>query len=164
MSLHGPVVVMGAGLLGTSVGLALRARGIDVLLDDLDEAHLRTARGLGAGVPLAERAPEADRLLLPAVHLLAGIGLALMVGLRDPLRKALVEDRLEHPELARAADERGWLAEERSRADRGVAHPEELARLRAHNLTTPPAQSWERVVDATLDEYARARSLHEAAP
>ncbi|MDT0213372.1 glycosyltransferase [Rothia sp. ARF10] len=44
-----------------------------------------------------------------------------------------------------------------------AAHPEELARLRAHNLGTPPAQSWERVVDATLDEYARARSLHEAA-
>lgn len=43
-----------------------------------------------------------------------------------------------------------------------AAHPEELARLRDHNLTTPPAQSWERVVDATLDEYARARSLHEA--
>lgn len=44
-----------------------------------------------------------------------------------------------------------------------AAHPEELARLRDHNLATPPAQSWERVVDATLDEYARARSLHEAA-
>ena len=44
-----------------------------------------------------------------------------------------------------------------------TAHPDELARLRAHNLGTPPAQSWERVVDATLDEYARARSLHEAA-
>ena len=49
--LRGPVVVVGAGLLGTSIGLALAARGVRVLLDDLDPQHLRTATGLGAGAP-----------------------------------------------------------------------------------------------------------------
>ena len=44
-----------------------------------------------------------------------------------------------------------------------AAHSDELARIRHHNLTTPPEQSWERVVEATLDEYARARHLHASA-
>ena len=42
---------------------------------------------------LRVRGSEADRLLLPAVHLLAGVGLALMVGLRDPVRDALLFGR-----------------------------------------------------------------------
>lgn len=41
-----------------------------------------------------------------------------------------------------------------------AADPAELARIRRHNVTTPPRQSWEHVVDATLEEYDRARSLH----
>ncbi len=39
------------------------------------------------------RRSQADRLLLPAVHLLAGIGLALMIGLRDPVRDVLLFGR-----------------------------------------------------------------------
>ena len=50
-----PVLVVGCGLLGTSVGLALRARGVEVWLDDLNPEHLRTATGLGAGVPVEDR-------------------------------------------------------------------------------------------------------------
>jgi len=34
--------------------------------------------------------------------------------------------------------------------------PTRLAQVRAHNLGTPPAQSWESIVDTTLAEYARA--------
>ncbi|HET7387068.1 MAG TPA: prephenate dehydrogenase [Nocardioidaceae bacterium] len=48
MTLEGPVRVVGAGLLGTSIGLALRRAGIDVCLRDIDRGHLRTATGLGA--------------------------------------------------------------------------------------------------------------------
>jgi prephenate dehydrogenase len=48
MSLDGPVLVVGAGLLGTSIGLALRAREVDVALADSSDEHLRTATGLGA--------------------------------------------------------------------------------------------------------------------
>lgn len=42
---------------------------------------------------LRVRGSQADRLLLPAVHLLTGIGLALMVGLRDPVRDGLLFGR-----------------------------------------------------------------------
>ncbi|CAN5227711.1 prephenate dehydrogenase [soil metagenome] len=49
MSPEGPVVVVGAGLLGASIGLALRRGGVDVALSDLSEENLRIATGLGAG-------------------------------------------------------------------------------------------------------------------
>lgn len=48
LQLAGPVLVVGAGLLGTSIGLALRRAGVDVALDDVNAEHLRTASGLGA--------------------------------------------------------------------------------------------------------------------
>lgn len=74
----GPVLVVGVGLLGTSVGLALRARGVDVLLSDLNPEHLRTASGLGAGRPVAAGSvgSETPRLVVVAVppdHLAAVI-------------------------------------------------------------------------------------------
>jgi len=47
--LPGPVRVVGTGLLGASVGLGLRARGVDVLLADASPAHLRLAADYGAG-------------------------------------------------------------------------------------------------------------------
>ena len=43
--LTGPVLVVGAGLLGTSVGLACRRSGLEVLLSDLAGEHVRTASG-----------------------------------------------------------------------------------------------------------------------
>ncbi|RHW23284.1 prephenate dehydrogenase [Nocardioides immobilis] len=49
--LPGPVEVVGAGLIGTSIALACRRAGIDVLLSDTSPEHLRTASGLGAGHP-----------------------------------------------------------------------------------------------------------------
>ncbi|MGV3563521.1 MAG: prephenate dehydrogenase [Nocardioides sp.] len=50
--LTGPVLVVGAGLLGTSVGLACRRSGLEVLLSDVSSEHVRTASGMGAGRPL----------------------------------------------------------------------------------------------------------------
>jgi prephenate dehydrogenase len=44
-----PVLVVGTGLLGTSLGLALRRRGVEVLLTDRNPEQVRTASGLGAG-------------------------------------------------------------------------------------------------------------------
>jgi prephenate dehydrogenase len=52
--LTGPVEIVGAGLLGTSIALALRGAGVEVLLTDTSSKHLRTASGLGAGRPTAE--------------------------------------------------------------------------------------------------------------
>ena len=52
--LVGPVHVVGAGLLGTSVGLAARRAGLEVWLSDRSPEHVRTAVGLGAGDPAPE--------------------------------------------------------------------------------------------------------------
>ncbi len=63
--MNGPVLVVGCGLLGTSLGLALRAQGVEVWLDDLNPEHLRTATGLGAGVPVED--PSDAALVVVAV-------------------------------------------------------------------------------------------------
>ncbi len=46
---HGTVRVVGAGLLGSSIGHALTALGVDVALDDTSPAQLRLAVDYGAG-------------------------------------------------------------------------------------------------------------------
>ncbi|WP_020577021.1 prephenate dehydrogenase [Actinopolymorpha alba] len=51
------VVVIGAGLMGTSVALALGRAGVEVYLEDADPAHLRVAVSLGAGGPMP---PDAE--------------------------------------------------------------------------------------------------------
>jgi prephenate dehydrogenase len=45
----GPVLVIGTGLIGASIGLALRRAGVAVALADDDEATLRLATSVGAG-------------------------------------------------------------------------------------------------------------------
>lgn len=47
--LAGPVLVIGAGLLGASIGLGLRARGVDVVLSDISPSTQAVARDIGAG-------------------------------------------------------------------------------------------------------------------
>ncbi|NYD66406.1 prephenate dehydrogenase [Agromyces atrinae] len=47
--LSGPVRVVGVGLLGASIGLGLRARGIEVQLADASPTHLAIAVDYGAG-------------------------------------------------------------------------------------------------------------------
>ncbi|TFC91342.1 MULTISPECIES: prephenate dehydrogenase [Cryobacterium] len=49
--LIGPVRVVGAGLLGSSIGLGLCARGIDVILADASPTNLSIAVDYGAGRP-----------------------------------------------------------------------------------------------------------------
>ncbi|HYJ50244.1 MAG TPA: prephenate dehydrogenase [Microbacterium sp.] len=48
---QGTVRIVGAGLLGSSIGHALSARGIDVALDDSSPSQLRLAIDYGAGRP-----------------------------------------------------------------------------------------------------------------
>ena len=68
--LTGPVEVVGAGLLGTSIGLACRRAGIEVLLSDIAPEHVRTASGLGAGRPRRpEDRPQLVVVAVPPDHL-----------------------------------------------------------------------------------------------
>ncbi|WP_278255828.1 3-hydroxyacyl-CoA dehydrogenase NAD-binding domain-containing protein [Nocardioides convexus] len=60
--LTGPVEIVGTGLIGTSIALACRRAGLDVLLTDSAPDHLRTASGLGAGrARTPEDVPQAGR-------------------------------------------------------------------------------------------------------
>jgi prephenate dehydrogenase len=61
----GPVEVIGTGLIGTSIALACRRAGLDVLLTDTEPDHVRTASGLGAG--RARESHDAPQLVVVAV-------------------------------------------------------------------------------------------------
>jgi prephenate dehydrogenase len=54
------IAVIGTGLIGTSVALALREHGAGVWLADEDTEAARLAANLGAGEPLPDRSPPAD--------------------------------------------------------------------------------------------------------
>jgi prephenate dehydrogenase len=62
---HGTVRIVGAGLLGASIGHALTSLGVDVALDDTSPAQLRLAVDYGAG--RRARDDDAPRLVVVAV-------------------------------------------------------------------------------------------------
>ena len=62
---RGPVRVVGTGLLGASIGLALRGLGVDVVLHDPSRTTVLLARDVGAG-RLAEPEDPAPRLIVVA--------------------------------------------------------------------------------------------------
>ena len=64
------VHVIGTGLLGTSLGLALRRVGEDVTLEDISPTHAALARDLGAG-RLAEGPVEDDAGIDPDLVVVA---------------------------------------------------------------------------------------------
>lgn len=85
--LVGPVEIVGVGLLGTSIALACRRWGIEVLLSDVSSENVRTASGLGAG--RARRPEDRPQLVVVAVppdHL----GSVIATALRDS--EAIVTD------------------------------------------------------------------------
>ena len=60
LATRGPVRIVGTGLLGTSVGLALTTHGVDVVLHDPSRTALALARDVGAGRPATKHdAPPA---------------------------------------------------------------------------------------------------------
>lgn len=64
--LIGPVRVVGVGLLGTSIGLALRQHGVDVSLADASPTNVRIAADYGAGRPaVAADSPELVFVCVP---------------------------------------------------------------------------------------------------
>lgn len=63
------MLVIGCGLIGTSVALALAAHGTEVLLDDTSDAHLAEAVSQGAGVGLSsDDEPRFVVVAVPPVH------------------------------------------------------------------------------------------------
>ena len=74
----GLVEIVGTGLVGTSIALACRRAGIDVVLTDLSAKHVRTASGLGAGRPRsADDRPVLVVVAVPPDHLADAIVAAL---------------------------------------------------------------------------------------
>ncbi|WP_115727328.1 prephenate dehydrogenase [Actinomyces culturomici] len=62
----GPVLVVGSGLLGASLGLVLRGAGVDVYLSDTSPTALRLAQDIGAGTPVSEIADPLPTLVVVA--------------------------------------------------------------------------------------------------
>ena len=62
----GPVRVVGTGLLGTSVGLALTRAGVEVQLSDPSRTALALARDVGAGSPARSGDPEPALVVVAA--------------------------------------------------------------------------------------------------
>jgi prephenate dehydrogenase len=80
-SLVGPIHIVGAGLLGTSVGLAACRAGLEVWLTDVNHEHVRTASGLGAGTPApAEGAAQLTVVAVPPDHIAEAVVEALERG------------------------------------------------------------------------------------
>lgn len=76
--LDGPVLVVGAGLLGTSIALALRRRDVDVALRDVSEENLRIATAVGAANVDADAIrPQLVVVAVPPDHLAEEIAAAL---------------------------------------------------------------------------------------
>jgi prephenate dehydrogenase len=64
--LNGPVVVIGTGLLGASIGLGLRGRAVPVYLSDPSPTNQAVAVDIGAGLPLARLDGEQPELVVVA--------------------------------------------------------------------------------------------------
>lgn len=65
--LNGPVLILGTGLLGASIGLGLRSRGIEVLLSDSSPSAQGVAVDIGAGHGLTPGRLLAPELVVVAV-------------------------------------------------------------------------------------------------
>jgi prephenate dehydrogenase len=62
------VQVVGAGLIGTSIALGLRERGIDVFVDDVEPEHVRVAVDRGAGEGGQAPQPDVVVVAVPPVN------------------------------------------------------------------------------------------------
>ncbi|WP_136193087.1 prephenate dehydrogenase [Actinomyces procaprae] len=64
LATRGPVLVVGTGLLGTSLALALTAAGVPVQLSDTSPTSLALARDMGAGQVREAHSPEPDLIVV----------------------------------------------------------------------------------------------------
>jgi len=120
--LVGPVHVVGAGLLGTSVGLAAQRAGLEVWLSDANHEHVRTASGLGAGraapddgaAQLTVVAVPPDHIAEAVVEALERGGVVTDVGSVKGLPLDQVADHADEDLLARYVGSHPMAGSERS--------------------------------------------------
>ncbi|GAA3756946.1 prephenate dehydrogenase [Streptomyces sp. NPDC047002] len=75
-------LVIGTGLIGTSIALALSARGVTVHLSDHDPGTARTAAALGAGTEAPPEGPvDLAVIAVPPAHVAATVARAVRGGL-----------------------------------------------------------------------------------
>ncbi len=86
--IQGPVRVVGAGLLGTSIGLGLTKLGVQVTLEDSSPANLKLAIDYGAGV----RASEGDNPALIVVCVPPDVTAAVVARELEAFSNAVVTD------------------------------------------------------------------------
>lgn len=64
-----PVLIMGTGLIGTSIAMSLTRAGVEVFLDDVDLGHVTAAVGMGAGSALRPgQVPSLVVVAVPPAH------------------------------------------------------------------------------------------------
>ncbi len=120
--LRGPVHVVGTGLLGTSVGLAARRAGLEVWLSDHNHEHVRTASGLGAGVPApSSGVAQLTVVAVPPDHIADAVadaldrgGVVTDVGSIKSRPLDMVADRVEEPQLRTYVGSHPMAGSERS--------------------------------------------------
>ena len=71
------VLVIGCGLIGTSIALALREHDVDVHLDDVSRANLELAVSRGAGSPESAAAPDLVVVAVPPSQVVGTVAHAL---------------------------------------------------------------------------------------
>ena len=72
------VLVIGCGLIGTSIGLALREHDVDVHLDDISRSNLELAVSRGAGSPDPLAAPDLIVVAVPPSNVVDAVAHALV--------------------------------------------------------------------------------------
>ena len=77
MSPPSSVLVIGCGLIGTSIALALREHGVDVHLDDVSRSNLELAVSRGAGSPEPLATPDLVVVAVPPSHVVETVAHAL---------------------------------------------------------------------------------------
>ena len=90
-TLTGPVEIVGTGLLGTSIALACRRAGLEVLLSDVSPEHVRTASGLGAGRP-AQPGDEPQLVVVAVPPAFLGAEIATVLRARRSRDDVVVTD------------------------------------------------------------------------
>lgn len=121
-ALTGPVHVVGAGLLGTSVGLAASRAGLEVWLTDANREHVRTASGLGAGTAApADGVAQVTVVAVPPDHIAELVvealergGVVTDVGSVKSLPFDQISDRATEAQLGRYVGSHPMAGSERS--------------------------------------------------